>query len=142
MKLWKSLKAGTKSGVQWTRIEARVGAGIPDINGAMSCGEFWLELKVCKTKKFKTAGLWRPHQVSWQYSRSTVFRNVWNVISHPEDDRIYFFRCDKIVDLNEPDVLVEPDYVMDHPFDWGSALDFIRASLLESRSAMDECADA
>lgn len=80
--------------------------------------------------------------MSWQFSRSKVFRNVWNVISHPEDDKIYFFRCDKIVDLNDAEVDVQPDYVMAYPFDWEAALDFIRSRLLEQGSAMDECANA
>ena len=32
--LWKTIKRQTALNVHWTRIEARVGAGIPDINGA------------------------------------------------------------------------------------------------------------
>jgi hypothetical protein len=107
----------------------------------MSCGEFWLELKVCKTKKFKTSGLWRPHQVAWQFERSRVLKNVWNVISHPADDKIYFFGCDKIVDLNEPEAEVEPDYVLSFPYDWGAAMSFVKEALSEKSSAMDECAD-
>jgi len=46
------------------------------------------------------------------------------------------------VDLNEPDALVEPDFVMTQPFDWAAMIEFIREALLESCSAMDECADA
>jgi hypothetical protein len=114
---------------------------MPDINGAVTEGEFWLELKVCKTKRFKTAGLWRPHQVSWQFSRSKVFHNVWNVVSHPEDNKVYVFGCDKILKLNEPDISVTPDFVMEGPFDWGLMLDFIKAQLKKC-AAMDECADA
>lgn len=140
--MWRSLRGKIKTGVEWTRLEARVGAGMPDINGAVTEGEFWLELKVCKTKKYKTAGLWRPHQVSWQFTRSKVFRNVWNVVSHPEDDKIYLYGCEKIIDLNEPDKFVEPDFVLSEPFDWQELLNFVKAALMKNRSAMDECADA
>ena len=68
--VWKSLQAATTKMVHWTRIEARVGAGIPDLNGAMTDLEFWLELKVVKTVSFKTEGLWRPGQVAWQMKRA------------------------------------------------------------------------
>lgn len=139
--MWRSMRGKIKTGVQWTRLEARVGAGMPDINGAVTEGEFWIELKVCKTKRYKTAGLWRPHQVSWQFNRSKVYRNVWNVISHPEDNKIYVYGCDKILDLNQPDGSVEPDLVLNGPFEWGELLDFVKARLKKSAS-MDECANA
>jgi len=125
----------------WTRIEARVGSGVPDINGAVSCCEFWLELKVCKTKKLKTFGLWRPSQISWQFSRSKIFKNVWNVISHPEDNKVYVYGCDKILGLNEGETTPEPDLILEGPFEWGRLLDFVKAQL-QKCAAMDECADA
>lgn len=113
---------------------------MPDINGAVTEGEFWLELKVCNTKRYKTTGLWRPHQVSWQFTRSKVFKNVWNVISHPEDNKVYVYGCDKILELNQPDCQVTPDLVLNGPFEWGELLSFVKARL--TSAAMDECADA
>lgn len=134
------MRGKMKTGVQWTRLEARVGAGMPDINGAVTEGEFWLELKVCSTKRYKTTGLWRPHQVSWQFTRSKIFKNVWNVISHPEDNKVYVYGCDKILELNQPDCQVTPDLVLNGPFEWGELLSFVKARLMSA--AMDECADA
>lgn len=118
-----------------------MGSGVPDINGATSSGEFWLELKVCKTKKYKTAGLWRPHQIAWQANRAKMFQNVWNIVSHPEDDVILVYGCRHILDLNEAGVDVRPDMVMLKPFNWDELIEFINERL-RNRSSMDECADA
>lgn len=141
--MWNSLKKAITKGVEWTRVEARVGTGIPDINGVISAGEFWLENKVCDTKRFKTVGLWRPNQVAWQYNRARIFRNVWNVISHPATDTVRVYRCDKIYDLNDPDMDVPPDLVMEQPFDWKMLMDLVAEDLATGRvsTAMDECAD-
>ena len=139
--MWQSLKKATPKGVEWTRLEARVGTGMPDINGVTKYGEFWIELKVCKTKKFKTEGLWRPSQVSWQYNRSQHFQNVWNVISHPAQELIYMYNCRDILDLNTSEPPPEADLVLGYPVAWPEMLGHINESLSRNRSVMDyECA--
>lgn len=105
--IWKRLSRETSRNVHWTRIEARVGAGIPDINGAyqwppqgqQSPIEIWVELKVCKTKAYKTAGLWRPAQIAWQTARSRVSPCVWNMVSHPESQSLRIYNGSRIADL-------------------------------------------
>lgn len=105
--IWQRLKRETSRNVHWTRIEARVGAGIPDINGAyqwppqgqQSPIEIWVELKVCKTKLYKTAGLWRPAQIAWQMARSRVSPCVWNIVSHPEAQVLRIYNGSRIADL-------------------------------------------
>ena len=105
--IWQRLKRETGRNVHWTRIEARVGAGIPDINGAyqwppqgqQSPIEIWVELKVCKTKAYKTAGLWRPAQIAWQMARSRVSPCVWNMVSHPEAQVLRIYNGARITDL-------------------------------------------
>ena len=102
--IWKRLSRETSRNVHWTRIEARVGAGIPDINGAyqwppqgqQSPIEIWVELKVCKTKAYKTAGLWRPAQIAWQTARSRVSPCVWNMVSHPQSQSLMIYNGSRI----------------------------------------------
>lgn len=111
--------------VHWTRIEARVGTGIPDLNGAMPDLEFWLELKVVKTVSFKTEGLWRPNQVAWQTKRCRSTPNrVWNVVSYPEGQTVRLYRGDKVFDLNRG-IDAMPDFETHLPPNWAAMLDFI-----------------
>ena len=124
--VWKSLQTATTKMVHWTRIEARVGAGIPDLNGAMTDLEFWLELKVVKTVSFKTEGLWRPGQVAWQMKRaaSTPDR-IWNLVSYPAGQSVRLYRGDKVLDLNRGMNAVT-DFETHLPPNWFAMLDFIR----------------
>jgi hypothetical protein len=60
------------------RIENVVGAGIPDVSGAAAGCDYWVELKVCRTKRPKTPDeICEPLQVQWHKRRqkhgSTVF---------------------------------------------------------------------
>lgn len=102
-----------------------MGTGIPDLNGAMTDLEFWLELKVVKTVSFKTEGLWRPNQVAWQTKRcqSTPDR-VWNVVSYPEGQSVRLYRGDKVFDLNRG-IAAKPDFETHLPPNWIAMLDFI-----------------
>lgn len=134
--MWRSIKKATESAVTWTRLEARIGAGMPDINGASRAGEFWIELKVCKTNKYSTAGLWRPLQVSWQMARAKVFPNVWNVVSHPAADAVYVYRCDKVFRLSAGDDTAKPDLILYGPVEWANLLELVRDGLTK-REDMD-----
>jgi hypothetical protein len=137
--LWKHLKKETARDVHWTRIEARVGAGIPDVNGSFlwpvsgrSRGiEIWCELKVCKTKAYKTAGLWRPAQIAWQTARSFHSRNVWNLVSHPQAEVVKIYSGSRIADLwDDSEGKVEPDMVLRYrnPYDsWSLFLEMAAA---------------
>ena len=137
--LWKHLKSKTDKDVHWTRIEARVGAGIPDINGAyqrvvsgrLRGIEIWCELKVCKTKQYKTAGLWRPAQIAWQTARSHKMRNVWNLVGHPQAEVVKIYSGDKILNLWEDGSgSTEPDMVLRYrnPYDsWSLFLEMAAA---------------
>lgn len=142
--LWKHLKKETAKDVHWTRIEARVGAGIPDVNGAYlwpvsgrSRGiEIWCELKVCKTKQYKTAGLWRPAQIAWQTARSQKMGNVWNLVSHPQAEVVKIYGGDKILNLWEDGTgATEPDMVIRYrnPYDsWSMFLELAAARALDA----------
>ena len=134
--LWKDIKRKTASDVHWTRIEARVGAGGPDINGAFQRSsegrqmgiEIWCELKVCKTKAYKTAGLWRPAQIAWQTARSRVSSCVWNIVSHPQAEVVKIYNAQKIAGLWDDETgNLEPDQVLEYGTTWSAFLDLAAA---------------
>jgi hypothetical protein len=120
--------------VDWQRVENWVGSGVPDCNGAFlwppegqQTGlEIWCELKVCRTKRYKPAGLWRPAQIAYQTRRSAKIANVWNLVSHPEAEVIYIYSGDKThilsSDSTDTSDLPPPDLTL--PFDgpWDAAL--------------------
>lgn len=139
--IWKRLCRETGRIVHWTRIEARVGAGIPDINGAFlwppqgqqSPIEIWVELKVCKTKQFKPAGLWRPAQIAWQTARSRVSPCVWNMISHPEAEVLRIYNGSRITDLwDDTTGNIEPDQTLSYSDPLAMFLDFAAARALDA----------
>ena len=138
--LWKVIKRQTASDVHWTRIEARVGSGIPDLNGAClrRCNgqqiaiELWCELKVCKTKSYKTAGLWRPAQIAWQTARSRYSNTVWNLVSHPQSQSVKIYSGSRIADLwDDAEGKTEPDQVLSYRDPWSMFLDLAAARALD-----------
>jgi len=130
-RLWNLLKDKTERLVEWTRIEARVGAGIPDLNGVLcidASKEFWLELKVCKTKRYSVTSLWRPGQIAWQTKRSRRLNNVFNLVSHPSGGVFYFYGGAKVQKLVEEGPLsVVPDLTMHRQLDVAQMLDYIQS---------------
>ncbi len=102
--LWSKLKKSTENRVDWTRIEARVGAGIPDVNGVFDDDtrlEVWIELKICKTIGYRPQKLWRPAQIAWQTKRSKKMLNVWNLVGHPSCSAYYLYNAVKLQRLVE-----------------------------------------
>ena len=134
--LWKDIKRKTASEVHWTRIEARVGAGVPDINGAFQRSsngqqrgiEIWCELKVCKTKRYKTAGLWRPAQIAWQTARARYVSTVWNLVSHPQAGVVKIYNGSRLAGLWDDETgNIEPDQVLEYGTTWSAFLDLAAA---------------
>lgn len=132
--VWASLKRATENKAHWTRIEARVGGGIPDVNGCLPRAsnaretpiEFWVELKVCRTKRYQTKGLWRPAQIAWQTKRSVFSPHVYNLVSHPEARSIKIFDGSQVVDLQFDDEgRVEPLKTLSFPVPWSEFLDLV-----------------
>lgn len=141
--LWKVIKRQTASNVHWTRIEARVGSGIPDVNGAFlwpsegqqSPIEIWCELKVCKTKAFKTAGLWRPAQIAWQTARSRISPCVWNIVSHPQAEAVKIYNGSRIADLwDDSEGKTPPDLVLKYREPWSVFLDLAAARAFDAKN--------
>ena len=90
-KLWKALRDGTRPlGVHWTRMESWASPGVPDVNGCLNGKDFWVELKILTTKSDKKFPKWRPHQIAWQTSRTSVGGCVWNLVHHPSSGQLLF----------------------------------------------------
>jgi len=87
--------------------------------------EFWVELKVVRTVKFLTEGLWRPGQVAWQMRRAKVTPGrIWNIVSHPAGQAVRLYGGAKVFDLNTG-MTVEPDFQTQLPPNWFAMLDYI-----------------
>ena len=125
--------------VHWSRIEAWVGSGVPDVNGAYRwplaggfCGiEIWSELKVCRLRNFKTAGLWRPAQIAYQIRRSREICNVWNLVAHPRAEVLRIYSADKVAALAEDETgSVVPDLILGFRDPWSPFLELAASRAL------------
>ena len=64
-KFWKQIKENL-SDIHWTRLENRIGQGIPDCYGIKDGISVWLELKVIRSNKIVLS----PFQKSWNFNHS------------------------------------------------------------------------
>ena len=128
--MYSSMKKATENSVHWTRVEAWAGAGIPDVNGAIDCGEFWVENKVVKTKSNIQTSLWRPAQIAWQSRRSCIFANVFNLVSRPSADIIEIYTC-KTLAKSMVSGQWTPDLVLSAPVKWSLFIAFVQAHLAD-----------
>jgi hypothetical protein len=124
--LWKWLRDQTSSDIDWTRLEAVVGAGVADLTGAVrrtteaptigsTTGiEFWLELKVVTTKSFDikrdATKWWRPQQIGWQTRRAMCGIEVFNLVHRPSSSLFALYSGAQLTAGGAP--LTE---VSDHP---------------------------
>lgn len=128
--------------VAWQRVENWAGAGVPDVNGAFlwpangrEIGiEIWCELKVCKTKAYKTKDLWRPAQIAYQTRRSCISDGVWNLVSHPRAELLYIYSGSKVRDLSTDSTgSTEPDLILKYKEPWSTFLDLAARRILDGR---------
>ena len=85
-KLWKLVKKNLPD-IHWTRIENRVGQGIPDCYGIKDGISIWVELKVIHSKKIKLS----PHQKSWNFTHSLKGGRNFIMATTLEDSLLYIF---------------------------------------------------
>jgi len=64
-KFWKQIKENLPD-IHWTRLENRIGQGIPDCYGIKDGISVWLELKVIRSNKIVLS----PFQKSWNFNHS------------------------------------------------------------------------
>jgi hypothetical protein len=128
--MWNSLRSSPLE-VHWTRIEAWAGAGVPDVNGAASFGEFWLENKVCESNTFQPLKLWRPAQIAWQTRRSLIFPNVWNLVSRPRSHSVEIYSCKTLVELVTKGS-GQPELILSAPIKWELLYNHIEQWFIEN----------
>lgn len=95
-RLWQLVKSHLPGTAE--RIENVVGAGVPDVSAAAAGRDYWVELKVCRTKKAKSPDeLCEPLQLRWHTRRrqhgSSVFvlirtGDLLQLWHHIEDDYV------------------------------------------------------
>lgn len=134
-KLWADVKKATSNRVHWTRLEAWVGVGVPDLNGVASSPiseasdgiEFWVELKICRAKSLVLHDLWRPAQIAWQTTRARHKRNVFNLVLHSEAQILYIFSASKIAQITEVKgpCTVAPDASFEGPMKYAKSIQYI-----------------
>jgi len=144
--LWNRWNNATKELVDWTRLEAWVGSGIPDMNGIVRCDslqkckgqELWVELKVVKTKGVIVKNLWRPQQIAWQTKRCLYACNVFNLVSHPDRQSLKIYLGSTIKRLvDEGPLSVAPAWeAAEH--DYVDALIFMQSILKDDYAKNNE----
>ena len=91
-------------------IEATTGAGIPDVNACYKGIEFWLELKLFKSKSV----LIRPAQNAWAYRRRHAGGLVFLMAYCPQRKEIHLWKAPKDFKMvgNLLKVLDKPDKII------------------------------
>lgn len=95
--LWQRLKAACGARIDFDRIESATSVGFPDLIASAVyiqeynpvCFDFYLELKVSKTKKLEK-DLWKPTQIAWQTRASRRLRMVYNLVHRPSSSHSFW----------------------------------------------------
>jgi len=86
-KLWKKLKEKLPKNWNITRIENRIGAGVPDVHICADGLPFWLELKTTKTSRINISS----HQVAWNFAYAKAGGVSFFLISPLLSPNLYLF---------------------------------------------------
>ena len=114
-KLWKALRDGITD-IHWVRIESWSSVGVPDVNGCAEFGEFWIELKIIKSKRVVLS----PHQIAWHITRSRHGGRSFILAREAARTPLILFSGEKAKDLADLKMDEIPQIVeIPHPYDWG-----------------------
>jgi hypothetical protein len=129
--LWRKIRNGTKSlGIHWSRVESWAGPGVPDLNGCYKGHEFWIELKVRRSKRI----IFRPHQMVWHYSRIKAGGSSFIVIGDPRSGVVDLYTGSVVRRLIE-DGAVDPIWSsLIRKCDWRAMVE----AILDHRSVMKD----
>ncbi len=115
--LWRLVKKHLPGEVE--RVEnVAAGGGTPDVSGAF-CRDYWVELKVCRTKKLQDlTQLCSPLQLRWHHKRARQGSRVFVMVRHGDALLLYYvqLRADKSTSHD----LVWMD---SKPWNWGALID-------------------
>ena len=85
-KFWKQVKENLTD-IHWTRLENRIGQGIPDCYGISAGISVWVELKVIRSNKIVLS----PFQKSWHFSHSLQGGRSFIMLQHLGERLAYIF---------------------------------------------------
>ena len=85
------MRSNLPSNMIATRIENRVGGGIPDVHLLWSGLPFWIELKTTKNSSVKIS----PHQIAWNYKYSVNGGLNFFLVKHLFWGDLFLFRGDQ-----------------------------------------------
>jgi len=71
-----------------SRVENYAEAGTPDVSGCYE-NDYWIELKICRTKNIDIVKLIEPSQLSWHFSRARIGSIIFVIVRHFKAIRIY-----------------------------------------------------
>lgn len=87
--LWKLIKEHLLG--EYERVENLVSAGTPDVSGAFAGRDYWVELKVCRTKKLQDMDkLCSALQLRWHHRRACEGSRVFVLVRHGNALLLYF----------------------------------------------------
>ena len=119
---WKSLKNGINEAF-WTRIENKVGGGIPDVFGCYKGASIWIELK--QTKYYKV--LLSPLQVAWHY-RYAEYGGISYIFVKKQSESLfkrslYLYGGKDSLIIAKKGLKHLPLKQFDYPYDWNAIRD-------------------
>jgi hypothetical protein len=110
--LWKLVKPHLPGEVE--RVENLVSSGTPDVSGAFVDRDYWVELKVCRTKKLQDMDkLCSALQLRWHHRRAVQGSRVFVLVRHGDTLLLYF------VKVNGKETWYELSWYDSKPWNWG-----------------------
>ena len=84
---WNLLRKSIPKKCHATRIENRVGSGVPDVHAVWDGLAFWIELKVTKTSAVRLS----PHQIAWNTAYSLSGGLSLILVKHLSQGTLFLF---------------------------------------------------
>ena len=85
--MWKKLRGKLPKSWNTTRIENRIGGGVPDVHVCVDGISFWIELKTTKTSRVVISS----HQIAWNFAYHAAGGVSFFLISPLLSPNLYLF---------------------------------------------------
>ena len=102
--LWLRVKKNLPHDCYATRIENRMGGGVPDVHVIWNGLAFWIELKITKDNKIRLSS----NQIAWNTKHSLNFGLSYILVQRVGEGSLFLFRGDDARDLASKGLSVNP----------------------------------
>ena len=102
--LWLKVKKNLPHDCYATRIENRMGGGVPDVHVVWNGLAFWIELKITKVNKIRLS----PNQIAWNTKYSLNFGLSYILVQRVGEGSLFLFRGDDARELATNGLNTEP----------------------------------